>query len=118
MKKELLVKTLALSIVILFIGSGVFPTVSGSIENKYKKDISESSLQLSLADILLVAGLMNVINKTSEYLEVITILGFWIKKGLYGGFFQPNESLLIYGFRGYTLGRIVFGVCNNITRPS
>ena len=110
-------KEFAFAIVALFVVAGIFPSVTGSIENKYKTDLSESSLQLPLESIYFVAGLMRIINETLDYLEVKIIFGLWITKGLNGGFFEPNELLYIYGFKGYKLGRVVFGIYDYIVRP-
>ena len=117
MQNNILTKGLVLGIIILFLGTCIFPKISASIENKYKTDLSESSLQSPLDEQFFVLGFMKILNKTADYLEVENIFGLWMSLKQYGGFFEPNEHLYINGFLGITIGVIVFGTYDNITRP-
>jgi hypothetical protein len=117
MKKSVLNRVIVIVIIFLFIGSFVFPTISGSLENKYKIVSLDSNPQIKLESSLWVIGLMKIINRTSDYLEVINIFGVRISKGNYGGFFERNESLIIYGFSGYASRSIVIGTFDYIVRP-
>jgi len=122
MKKNIFRNGFVFGFIFLLLGTGIFPTISGRIENKYKTDLSEFSLKLALNTSQLVIGLMNVINKTTDYLEAINIFGFWITKGQYGGFFEPNEIIYIYGFKGLAISiimtHIVIGTYDYIIRYS
>jgi hypothetical protein len=113
MQKNIFRNGFVFGIIFLFLGAGIFPTISGSIESKYKTDLSKSGLQLTLYTNLLVVSFTKNIIKTEDYLEVINIFGFWITKGQHGGFFNTNETIYIYGFKGIIIRPIVIGMCDD-----
>jgi len=116
MEKNIIKKGLVLGVIFLFLGVSFFPTISGcSIENK--TDLLESRLQSPLETKKWIIGFMQIINETSEYIEVINIFGFWITNHSYGGFFERNETLQIYGFIGISRGYVVLGTFDYIVRP-
>lgn len=93
----------------------IFPTIGGGAQNKIT--LSKSNLVLSANTTCWVLGYMQINNKTAEYIEAVNNFGFWITKGSYGGFFEKNETLYIYGFKGFANRDIVIGKCDNIIRP-
>ena len=114
MEKKFFYKGLILILIFLFLINIVFPPIKGGAE---KTNLSKSELGLSANSTCWVIGYMQINNRTTDYIEVVNIFGFWITKGSYGGFFEKNELLYIYGFKGFANRDIVIGMCDNIVRP-
>ena len=106
LKKEWLVKTLTLDIVILCICAGIVPTICARTNNNFQEELTLSKSSKTLEAY--VYGIARIIYKTPEYLYVKTIL-LKYNDGSFKSLFDPFLKIRLYGFQGIAFGFIVIG---------
>ncbi|MCJ7571086.1 MAG: hypothetical protein MUO82_04320 [Candidatus Thermoplasmatota archaeon] len=108
-------KIIGILVCMLFVGYGVFPTISASTKNYVKEDLSKFNITQQPKNHLVI-GIMKCIGSSSEYdikAEVIfTLLLINNGYGNFQPFFVPKGSVLLLNeFEGFAKLFILFGRC-------
>lgn len=114
---------LVLGIIFLFLGAGVIPTISVSIEDNDTLLVSNSLPPPPYNYTIYLLGFMKFLNETTYYGDIytqfeVTRIGLMIvfQDGNFAGFqpLQKNYIFWVLEFKGFKSSFFVFGTCKNI----
>jgi hypothetical protein len=97
-------KVLVLGIIIIFIFTGIIPSINASIDNKHKADST-----------IWVFGLMRPLTTQSNQTKVFVILALYKTQGLPGGILQPFHYYYFWDMVDFTKKFWAFCWCSDIT---
>jgi hypothetical protein len=102
-------KIVGILVCLLFVGVGVFQSISALAKNDVKEDSSKTTSQSLWPPKFPVVGIMKVINSSNEDLYVRAIFVIWPFFAM-----KPFKYYRLAGFSGYANNYIVYGICYDI----
>ncbi len=110
-------KIVGILVCLLFVGVGVFPSISAGSEDYVKEKLSESNLPILLNQPTWIAGWMREVSDKGDYIEIKTAIAFIIITGYDVEALIPNNIYYLWDFEGIAKEHIVIGTIRGYSGP-